>query len=183
MQTQALFITLYKFILVHRSLNVSTSSTPRRALITGASRGIGQATATAFAKAGVSSILVGRSVQDLQSVASEVEALGAEARVVSLDLSEVSKIQSGLTPVLESTGFVDILVNNAGMGYTANLMDTPLEDWQKVIDLNLSAPFQCVQSVLPLMRARQQGLSSTSSPSLGGRRFRSGGLTVQVSLD
>jgi NAD(P)-dependent dehydrogenase (short-subunit alcohol dehydrogenase family) len=48
-------------------------------------------------------------------------------------------------------------VNNAGMGYTANLMDTPLTDWQQVIDLNLTAPFQCVQAVLPMMRSQQHG--------------------------
>jgi NAD(P)-dependent dehydrogenase (short-subunit alcohol dehydrogenase family) len=135
-----------------------TSSTPsRQALITGASRGIGRATALAFAKLGVSSILIGRSLQDLEAVADEVRALGAEAKAVCLDLSEISSIQSRLATVLEAVGSIDILVNNAGMGYTANLMDTPLTDWQQVIDLNLTAPFQCVQAVLPMMRSQQHG--------------------------
>jgi NAD(P)-dependent dehydrogenase (short-subunit alcohol dehydrogenase family) len=84
-------------------------------------------------------------------------ALGAEAKAVCLDLSEVSKIQSGLAPVLASVDSIDILVNNAGIGYTAHLIDTPLTDWQQVIDLNLTAPFQCVQAVLPIMRAQQHG--------------------------
>jgi NAD(P)-dependent dehydrogenase (short-subunit alcohol dehydrogenase family) len=152
--------TVFGIVFVHLDysvLNSPTPSTPQRALITGASRGIGRATALAFAKAGVSSILLGRSIEDLQSVADEVEALGAEAKAVSLDLSEVSQIQSRLAPTLEAVGFVDILVNNAGMGYTANLIDTPLEDWQQIIDLNLSAPFQCVQSVLPSMRLHRRG--------------------------
>jgi NAD(P)-dependent dehydrogenase (short-subunit alcohol dehydrogenase family) len=135
-----------------------TSSTPsRQALITGASRGIGRATALAFAKLGVSSILIGRSLQDLEAVADEVRALGAEAKAVCLDLFEISSIQSRLATVLEAVGSIDILVNNAGMGYTANLMDTPLTDWQQVIDLNLTAPFQCVQAVLPMMRSQQHG--------------------------
>jgi NAD(P)-dependent dehydrogenase (short-subunit alcohol dehydrogenase family) len=132
-------------------------ATPRQALITGASRGIGRATALAFARLGVSSILIGRSLQDLKAVADEVQALGAESKVVCLDLSEVSKIRSGLAPVLASVDSIDILVNNAGMGYTANLIDTPLTDWQQVIDLNLTAPFQCVQAVLPIMRSQRHG--------------------------
>jgi NAD(P)-dependent dehydrogenase (short-subunit alcohol dehydrogenase family) len=132
-------------------------STPRHALITGASRGIGRATALAFAKLGVSSILIGRSLEDLEAVADEVRALGADAKAVCLDLSEVSKIQGGLAPVLASVDSIDILVNNAGMGYTAHLIDTPLNDWQQVIDLNLTAPFQCVQAVLPIMRSQQHG--------------------------
>lgn len=132
-------------------------STPRHALITGASRGIGRATALAFAKLGVSSILIGRSLQDLEAVAEEVRVLGAQAKTVALDLSEVSKIQSGLAPVLAAVDSIDILVNNAGMGYTANLIETPLADWQQVIDLNLTAPFQCVQAVLPIMRSQRQG--------------------------
>ncbi len=137
---------------------LSTSlPTLRRALITGASRGIGRATALAFAKLGVSSILVGRSLQDLETVADEVRTLGAEAKAVCLDLSEVSNIQSSLAPVLASVDSLDILVNNAGMGYTAHLIDMPLADWQQVIDLNLTAPFQCVQAVLPIMRAQQHG--------------------------
>jgi NAD(P)-dependent dehydrogenase (short-subunit alcohol dehydrogenase family) len=131
--------------------------TLRHALITGASRGIGRATALAFAKLGVSSILVGRSLKDLEAVADEVRDLGAEAKAICLDLSEVSTIQSSLAPVLETVDALDILVNNAGMGYTANLIDTPLQDWQQVIDLNLTAPFQCVQAVLPIMRAQQHG--------------------------
>ncbi len=132
-------------------------TTPRHALITGASRGIGQATALAFAKLGVSSILIGRSLQDLEAVADQVRALGADAKAVCLDLSEVSTIQSSLAPVLASIDSLDILVNNAGMGYTAPLIDTPLTDWQQVIDLNLTAPFQCVQAVLPIMRSQQHG--------------------------
>ncbi len=111
----------------------------------------------AFAKAGVSSLLVGRSLPELEAVAHEVMLLGAKAQVVELDLSEVSRIRGGLAPVLKSVGSVDFLVNNAGMGLTANVIDTALEDWQRVMDLNLSAPFQCIQAVLPLMRSRQQG--------------------------
>lgn len=130
----------------------------RFALITGASRGIGKATAIAFAKAGVSSLLVGRSAKDLHAVADEVQSLGAEAWAFDLDLSQVQQIKPRLLSILEKVGRpIDILVNNAGMGYTGDLLETSLEDWQRVIDLNLTNPFQCIQAVLPQMRSQQRG--------------------------
>jgi NAD(P)-dependent dehydrogenase (short-subunit alcohol dehydrogenase family) len=135
---------------------MSTSSS-QRALITGASRGIGKATALAFAKAGVSTVLLGRSIDQLQATAEEVKALGAEAIAFSIDLSEVSQVKGRLAQVLEASGSIDILVNNAGMGYTGGLLETSLADWQRVLDLNLTSPLQCIQSVLPQMRSRHCG--------------------------
>ncbi|WP_404787548.1 SDR family oxidoreductase [Altericista sp. CCNU0014] len=132
-------------------------SSSQRALITGASRGIGKATALAFAKAGISSILIGRSPDSLQATAEEVRALGAEAIALSIDLSQVDRVKSQLEQVLETVGSADILVNNAGMGYTGGLLETSLADWQQVIDLNLTSPLQCIQAVLPQMRSRRSG--------------------------
>jgi NADP-dependent 3-hydroxy acid dehydrogenase YdfG len=134
-----------------------TSAPLRHVLITGASRGIGKATALAFAKAGVSPILIGRAAETLESVADAVRQLGVEAYPLVLDLYDLKHIQPRLTALLAEIGFVEILVNNAGMGYTAALMETPLPDWQQVIDLNLTSPFQCIQAVLPQMRSHQLG--------------------------
>jgi NADP-dependent 3-hydroxy acid dehydrogenase YdfG len=133
----------------------STSS--QRVLITGASRGIGKATALAFAKAGFSSVLLGRSIDQLQSTAEAVRALGAEAIAIQLDLAQVDRVKPRLTQILEEVGAIDILVNNAGMGYTGSLVETSLTDWQRVIDLNLTSPFQCIQAILPQMRSQQRG--------------------------
>ncbi len=135
---------------------ISSPSSPR-VLITGASRGIGKATALAFAKAGISSVLIGRSLGQLQDTADEVRALGAEAIAISLDLSEVNQLNGRLGQVLETAGSVDMLVNNAGMGYTGGLLETSLADWQRVLDLNLTSPLQCIQAVLPQMRSRRSG--------------------------
>lgn len=132
-------------------------SSPQRALITGASRGIGKATALAFAKAGVSTVLLGRSIDQLQATAEEVKALGAEAIAFGIDLSEVSQVKDRLAQVLEASGSIDILVNNAGMGYTRRLLETSLADWQRVLDLNLTSPLQCIQAILPQMRSRYGG--------------------------
>jgi NADP-dependent 3-hydroxy acid dehydrogenase YdfG len=134
-----------------------SSSFPQRVLITGASRGIGKATALVFAKAGVSSVLLGRSMAELQATAEAVHALGAEAIAVSVDLSQVNQVKPRLTQILKEVGTIDVLVNNAGMGYTGSLVETSLVDWQRIIDLNLTSPFQCIQAVLPQMRSQRSG--------------------------
>ncbi|MBW4464054.1 MAG: SDR family oxidoreductase [Pegethrix bostrychoides GSE-TBD4-15B] len=128
--------------------------TYHRALITGASRGIGRATAIAFAKAGIDLILVSRSQADLQSAVAEAEALGVNVQSITLDLSQLSQIRPALETTIEQFP-VDLLINNAGMAYTGNLLETPLADWQQVLTLNLTSVFQCIQVLLPMLRQRQ----------------------------
>lgn len=134
-----------------------TSSQKRRALITGASSGIGRATALAFAKAGIDLALVSRSRSNLESVADAARQLGVTAKVYPIDLAEVDQVRSSLESVLADFGAIDLLVNNAGMGYTGTLMETSLSDWQRVVDLNVTSVFQCIQAVVPQMRSQQRG--------------------------
>ncbi|WP_413174426.1 SDR family oxidoreductase [Anabaena azotica] len=129
----------------------------RRALITGASSGIGKATALAFAKAGIDVALVSRSQDKLEKVAAAAKEIGVEAKAFTVDLSCVSQVQAKIQAIAQEFGDIDILVNNAGMGYTANLSETPLEDWQQVINLNLTSVFQSMMGILPEMRQRGQG--------------------------
>ncbi|MFM2062930.1 MAG: hypothetical protein RLZZ507_2600 [Cyanobacteriota bacterium] len=129
----------------------------RRALITGASSGIGKATALAFAKAGIDVALVSRSGEKLEGVAAAAKEIGVEAKAFTVDLSCVSQVQAKIQAIAHEFGDIDILVNNAGMGYTANLSDTPLEEWQQVINLNLTSVFMCMMGILPGMRQRGQG--------------------------
>jgi short-subunit dehydrogenase len=130
-----------------------TSHPQQRALITGASSGIGRATALAFAKAGIDLALVGRSEKTLQPIVQEAQALGVAAQAYSIDLARVEQVAFRVAEI----GSVDILVNNAGIGYTADLFDMPLTEWQSVLNLNLTSPFQCIQAVLPSMRVCGQG--------------------------
>ncbi|HLO87439.1 MAG TPA: SDR family oxidoreductase [Nostocaceae cyanobacterium] len=130
----------------------------RTALITGASSGIGKATALAFAQAGVNLALVSRSQDKLEAVAATVvQDTVATAKVFPVDLGEVSQVKAKIEAIAQEMGHIDILVNNAGMAYTGNLGETPLADWQRVIDLNLTSVFQCILGVLPGMRQRGQG--------------------------
>ncbi len=129
----------------------------QRALITGASSGIGKAVALAFAKAGVDVALVGRSVEKLAATAEAAKHAGVNAKTYSVDLACISQVQEKMQAIAHDFGDIDILVNNAGMGYTGSLSETSLSDWQQVLDLNLTSVFQCIMGILPGMRDRHKG--------------------------
>lgn len=128
----------------------------RRALITGASSGIGRATALAFAKAGIDLALVSRSSEKLEAVVKEAKDIGVNAKAYVLDLAKIEQVKESISAIALDGG-IDILVNNAGIAYTVPLRAMSLADWQQVIDLNLTSVFQCIQAVLPIMREQQQG--------------------------
>lgn len=134
-----------------------TSQNQRRALITGASSGIGKATALAFAQAGIDVALVSRSQDKLEAIATMAREAGVEAKAYPLDLAKMEQVKSEINAIATDFAPIDILVNNAGMGYTNPLIETPLSDWQRVIDLNLTSVFQCILGVLPTMRQQQRG--------------------------
>jgi NADP-dependent 3-hydroxy acid dehydrogenase YdfG len=134
-----------------------TNPNNQYALITGAGSGIGAATAIALAKAGVNLALVGRSIEKLDAVAATARAVGVTVTTHSVDLAEVSQVRDRLSAIVQSLPQLDIVINNAGMGYTGNLADMPLDDWQQVLNLNLTSVFQVVQAVLPRLRQQQRG--------------------------
>lgn len=129
-----------------------------KAIVTGASSGIGRATALTFAQAGIEVALVSRSEAKLQALVSDIESkTQTKAKAYPLDLAKVDLVAQQIAAICSSFGPIDILVNNAGMGYTNTLEQTTLADWQKVLELNLTSVFQCVQGVLPQMRDRASG--------------------------
>ncbi|MGG6294651.1 SDR family oxidoreductase [Leptolyngbya sp. AN02str] len=134
-----------------------TSSKSLRALVTGASSGIGKATALAFAQAGIHLALVGRSRERLDSVVQEASAFGVTVKPYEVDLADLAHVKEKIEAIVVDFGPVDLLVNNAGMGYTGELLTTSLADWQQALNLNLTSVFLCIQAVLPSMRQRGQG--------------------------
>ena len=143
----------------------------KTALITGASSGIGKATALEFAKAGIDVALVSRTTDKLAKVASEARALGVNSKFYSLDLENVKTVSENIQNIISDFGNIDILVNNAGIGYTGTLSQTSLSDWQRVIDLNLTSVFQCIMGVLPAMRDRGMGTIINVSSIAGKQAF------------
>lgn len=134
-----------------------TAQLEQRALVTGASSGIGMATAIAFAQQGIHLALVGRNLAKLEQVAQMVSEFGVKVQTYSLDLSIVDQVKAKVEAIAQDFGGIDILVNNAGMGYTGSLADMPLSDWQTVLNLNLTSVFQCIQAILPGMRNQHRG--------------------------
>lgn len=147
----------------------------RRALITGASSGIGKATALAFAKAGIDVALVSRSIEKLEAVAMAARYAEVAAKAYSVDLANVAQVQESMSAIARDFGDIDILVNNAGMGYTATLSETPLADWQEVMDLNLTSVFQCILGILPSMRDRGHGTIINVASIAGKQAFANWG--------
>jgi 2-deoxy-D-gluconate 3-dehydrogenase len=131
------------------------SLTGKRALVTGASKGIGAAIAISMAKAGADLILVGRTEESLAQTAKEVESAGRRATKVLCDLSlsdEISRAFSGVDS-LE----VDILVNNAGTIIRGSSLELPLSEWRRILDTNLNSAFQLTQLCARSMVERGDG--------------------------
>ena len=136
-------------------------------LVTGATRGIGKASAIAFAVAGARLVLVGRSTDSapnrgglpgtLQSVAAEATALGAEVLTVAADLADPADVQRVVDETLERYGRCDVLVNNAAVSFVGPFLEVPARRWRPVIDVNLIAPVLLTHSLLPGMLERGKG--------------------------
>jgi short-subunit dehydrogenase len=130
------------------------------AIITGASSGIGEATAREFGREGAKVILAARRVDKLQALAQEINSMptGAETLVVQADLSKLEDIQLLVSQTLERFGRIDILVNNAGFGRLDWLEKLdPIKDIQAQIDVNVMGVIQTTRQVLPVMMKQRSG--------------------------
>ena len=136
----------------------SSFANARRALITGASSGIGEAAVKAFAQAGFSVAMVARSAQKLEALAHELMPSEGAVKAFPIDLADLADIGQKVSEIESTFGPIDVLINSAGMGYTRRLSDTSLSDWQQVIDTNLTSVFETVKAVLPGMRERADGV-------------------------
>jgi 3-oxoacyl-[acyl-carrier protein] reductase len=136
----------------------------RIALVTGASRGIGRACALELAKAGAKVALAARQLDKLEEVAAEISAAGGEAFVVALDLSSHDSIKEAISTVAKEFGRIDILVNNAGVTKDGLALRMKPDDWNMVLQTNLSGAFYCIQQVIsPMMRERWGRIVNISS--------------------
>jgi short-subunit dehydrogenase len=139
----------------------NSTTTKPLVLLTGATSGIGKHTALALAKAGYPLALVARSQDKLQQVCAEIESFHLEGAVASYfpqDLTDLASLPSLIEKIERDRGNVGILINNAGMGYIKPLLETPLQEWQQVLDLNLTAIFALIQPVVRRMVERKEGL-------------------------
>jgi len=130
------------------------------ALVTGASRGIGEAIARAFALEGAQVAITGRSAQDLKALQKEFSGLGGQCESIVADLTQSGAVEQVWTQVTQAFGHIDILVNNAGMGSSANpkpVIDYDDDFWATLLHVNLTVPYLFAKKALPSMIERKYG--------------------------
>lgn len=146
----------------------------RIALVTGASRGLGKAMALELGIAGAKLALVGRDSTKLNETAAEAAKSGAESAVFITDVADEGQVATLAQQVRGRFGQVNILINNAGMNIRKPLIDYTLDEWNKVVDTNLTSVFLICRAIIPLMKGKGYGrilnlTSIMSHVSLPGR--------------
>ena len=142
------------------------------ALITGASAGIGKAAALKLQAAGYDVVLAARRADELAKVAAEVDPKGGRVISVVTDVSDQASVRSLFAKTRETFGRLDVLFNNAGIfAQGTPIEDIKLEDWKRVVDVNLTGAFLCAQEAVRMMKAQ--------SPK-GGRIINNGSISAQV---
>lgn len=126
-------------------------------LITGASQGIGKATALLFAEKGYDLVLAAREPDRLNTLAQKISANGREALAVPTDITEPQQVDSLVEKALAAYGHIDVLVNNAGMCMSGPVEKTSLEDWHKIMNLNVWGYIHTIQALLPQFLAQRSG--------------------------
>jgi NADP-dependent 3-hydroxy acid dehydrogenase YdfG len=141
--------------------------------ITGASSGIGEATALACAQAGASVALTARRIDRLEQIAERIVADGGRAIAVQADVGEESQAGAFVRRAHAELGRIDVLVNNAGVMLLGPIENAPTEEWRRMIHVNVFGVLYCTHAVLPLMREQGSGHIVNIS-SVAGRVARAG---------
>ena len=142
----------------------------KKAIITGGSRGLGKATALAFAQEGIDIAVTGRNEAKLQTTVKELEALGVKATYAVFDVRKYEEVQTGIATLIKSLGSVDILINNAGIAAFGSLNDMKVDEWSQIIQTNLMGMYYVTKEVLPHLIKQQTGdiINVASTAGLNG---------------
>lgn len=166
----------------------------RVVVVTGASSGIGEACALAFAAKGAKVALAARRIDRLASLVARLEADGSEALAVATDVTDEDAVGRLFEQVMAQFGRVDVLVNNAGIADSTPAEDTPLALWRKVIDTNLTSAFLCARAAIPIMKRQGHGriinvgsisarVPRANSPAYTASKWGLDGLTRALAID
>jgi len=131
--------------------------TGKVALVTGAGQGIGLEIARTLANAGADIVVAEYKQATGQAAVEEIKALGRKALLVQVDVGDMASVEAMTDTVYDKFWAVDILVNNAGVAHTATIEETTVDDWHKLMNVNLHGVFYCTQSVGKKMLERGQG--------------------------
>lgn len=126
--------------------------TGKIAIVTGGNGGIGLGMARGLARAGAGIVIAGRNKDKSEEVVRDIEALGASALAVSVDVTDIASVGAMVEATLAQMGRIDILINNAGMSVRQPAHALSLDDWQTVMNTNLTSAFICAKTVYPAMK-------------------------------
>ncbi|MEO1914324.1 MAG: SDR family NAD(P)-dependent oxidoreductase, partial [Myxococcales bacterium] len=133
------------------------------AVVTGATSGIGRATALALASEGAKITLASRRAGALESVQQEVRAAGGDAVVVAADIKDAKAREGIVTETIAAFGAIDLLVNSAGVIESGTVETTTLPDWSAMFELNVTAVFHLMQLCTPALKERRGSIVNVSS--------------------
>ena len=129
----------------------------RVAFVTGASRGIGRATALSLCRAGFDIVAASPEIESNQELAAEIRACAGQAMAVNLDVTSPDSVKEAFAKAVKDRGPIDVLVNNAGITRDGLAVRMKPADWDRVLQINLYGAFRCVQAVLPGMMRNRWG--------------------------
>lgn len=132
-------------------------SAQKYALVTGGSRGLGKATAIAFAKEGIHVAVTGRNEALLKEVVKEIESYGVKAVYAAFDVVDRDEVKKGIASITNEFPTIDVLVNNAGIAKFGTFMDMDEEDWVSILNTNVLGMYYVTKEILPLMIAENKG--------------------------
>jgi 2-keto-3-deoxy-L-fuconate dehydrogenase len=127
------------------------------AVVTGAGSGIGEQTARLFAQQGAHVVLADVRVDAAERVASDIRAEGGRAQAQQLDVANEAQVSATMAQVVATEGRLDILVNNAGISHVGNILETSLDDWERVMRVNARGVFLCAREGVRQMLAQSPG--------------------------
>ena len=139
------------------------------AVVTGAGGGIGRAGSVAFAEAGADIAVVGRNRAKLEETAWAVEQTGRRALIAEADVTQEASVGQAREEILRAFGKVDILFNNAGITSPKTLTELPPDEWQRIVDVNLTGAYLCARAFASDMIARRHGRIIQMGSILSGR--------------
>jgi 3-oxoacyl-[acyl-carrier protein] reductase len=139
------------------------------ALITGAGRGIGRATAIALAKEGVHIGMLGLNMSNLEKVSAELAEYGVTISAATADVTDLESVSHAVEHITSELGPIDILINNAGTAKFGDFLELAPEEWEKIIQVNLMGVYNVTRTVLPEMIDRKTGDIINISSSAGQR--------------